>query len=114
MANTFKNYTSRSIGTALTTVHTGPVATQTTVIGMTVANRTASAIKVSVALNDGNDTYLVGGPTNATMGADVPVGGSLVVIGGDQKLVMEAGDLLKVESSAASSADSILSVLEIA
>jgi hypothetical protein len=80
---------------------------------MTVANRTASAIKVSVTLNDGAETYLVGGPTNATMGADIPVGGALVVVGGDQKVVMEAADLLKVESSAASSADVVVSVLEI-
>jgi hypothetical protein len=113
MPNTFKSYTAREIGTSLTTVHTGPAATQTTVIGMTVCNRTASAIKVSVLLNDGNDTYLVGGPTVATMGADIPAGGSLVVVGGSQKLVMEAGDLLRVISSAATSADSVISVLEI-
>jgi hypothetical protein len=115
MANTFKNYTARSVGASLTTVHTAPGATQTTVIGMTVANRTASAIKVAVTLHDGTaDTYIVGGPTVGTMGADIPAGGSIVVVGGDQKLVMEAGDLLKVESSAASSVDTVISVLEIA
>jgi hypothetical protein len=113
MPNAFKNYTTRNVGATLTTVHTAPVATQTTVIGMTIANRTASAIKVAVTLNDGSDTYLVGGPTVSTMGADVPAGGSLVVVGGDQKVVMEANDLLKVESSAATSADVIVSVLEI-
>ena len=111
--NSFKNYTYRNVGASLTAVHTAPAATQTTVIGMTVANRTASPIKVAVTLNDGSETYLVGGPTVSTMGADIPAGGSLVVVGGDQKVVMEAGDLLKVESSAASSVDTIVSVLEI-
>ena len=113
MASTFKNYTSRSVGASLTTVHTAPALAQTTVIGMTLANRTASAIKVAVTLNDGTDTYIVGGPTVSTMGADIPAGGALCIIGGDQKLVMEAGDLLKVGSSAASSVDTIVSVLEI-
>ena len=113
MANTFKSYTARSVGTSLTTVHTGPAATQTTVIGMTLCNRTASALKVAATLNDGTDTYLVGGPTVSTMGADIPAGGSLIVVGGNQKLVMEAGDILKVESSAASSVDVVVSVLEI-
>lgn len=55
----------------------------------------------------GTDYYLV-------KGATVPVGGSLVPIGGDQKLVLEAADVLKVISSAASSADVIASLLEIA
>jgi len=36
-----------------------------------------------------------------------------VPIGGDQKLVLEAGDYLQVNSSVASSADVVLSVLEI-
>jgi hypothetical protein len=41
-------------------------------------------------------------------------GGALVPIGGDQKLVMEAGDYMQVQTSAANSADVIVSVLEIA
>ena len=52
------------------------------------------------------DYYLV---KNAT----VPVGGSLVVVGGDQKFVMVTSDVLKVVSSAAASADVITSVLNI-
>jgi hypothetical protein len=36
-----------------------------------------------------------------------------VPVGGDQKLVMEATDYLQVQTSSASSADVILSVLEI-
>ena len=43
----------------------------------------------------------------------IPSGGALVPIGGDQKLVLESGDALKVLSSASSSADVIASVLEI-
>ena len=45
--------------------------------------------------------------------APIPVGGSLVVVGGDQKLVLEPGDTVKVTSSQASSADVVLSHLDI-
>jgi len=45
--------------------------------------------------------------------APVPVGGSLVVIGGDQKVVMEPGDVLKVTSDTASSANVHMSHLDI-
>jgi hypothetical protein len=43
----------------------------------------------------------------------VPVGGSLVIVGGDQKVVLEAADVLKALTSAASSADGVASLLEI-
>jgi hypothetical protein len=45
--------------------------------------------------------------------APIPVGGALVVIGGDQKVVMEPGDAIKVTSDTAASADVVLSHLDI-
>jgi hypothetical protein len=54
----------------------------------------------------GTDYYLV-------KGATVPVGGTLVIVGGDQKVVLVASDALKVVSSTASSIDAVTSVLEI-
>ena len=56
--------------------------------------------------NDGDNIYVV-------KAAPVPVGSSLVVVGGDQKVVLEASDVLKVTSDTASSADVSLSILEI-
>ena len=109
MANTFLRKTSRNIGTSATTVgsYTVGASTATTVIGLTCANTTSAAITVDVQHNDGtNDTYVV-------KGATVPAGGSLVVVGGDQKVVLEAGDSVKVTSSAATSCDVIMSILEI-
>lgn len=105
MANVFKNYPSAAVGTSAATIVTA--STATTVIGMTVANIITAPITVSVYVTTGgNDFYLV-------KSATVPVGGALVPIGGDQKLVLENGDALKVVSSASSSADVIASVLEI-
>ena len=107
MPNTFKNYHAKNVGTSATTVFTGPAATQTTVIGMTVANVSNNNINVDVFLTVGGVDYFL------VKGAMVPVGGALVPIGGDQKVVVEAGDLVRVQSSAASSADVNISVLEI-
>jgi hypothetical protein len=53
----------------------------------------------------GVETFLV-------KGAPISVGGALVAVGGDQKLVLEAGNLIRVASSAAASVDVITSVLE--
>ena len=109
MANAFTRKVSRNIGTALTSVgsYTVGASTQTTVIGLTVANTSASTVNIDVTLNDGvNDTYLV-------KDAPVPVGGALVPIGGNQKVVLITGDSIKVNSSAASSVDAVLSILEI-
>ena len=59
------------------------------------------------ALNDGaNDFYLV-------KDAPVNAGSSLVVVGGDQKIVLESGHSIKVNSSASSSVDAIMSIMEI-
>lgn len=109
MANTFKRYASRDVGTSAATVgsYTVGASTQTTLIGLTVANKTASVIAVDIIHNDGsNDTYVV-------KGAPVPAGGSLVAVGGDQKIVLETGDSIKAVSDTASSADVLMSLLEI-
>lgn len=109
MANTFKRYASRDVGTSAVTIgsYTVGASTQTTLIGLTVANTTASVIAVDVQHNDGaNDTYIV-------KDAPVPAGSSLVVVGGDQKVVMETGDSIKVTSDTATSADAYMSLLEI-
>jgi hypothetical protein len=109
MANSFKRKLSRSIGTSLTAVgsYTVGSSTEVTIIGLDVANRTASQVLVDVTLNDGsNDTYLI-------YQAPIPSGGSLALIGGDQKVVLETNDSIKVKSDTASSVDAVMSILEI-
>ena len=111
MANAFKlkTFDGSSTGAATPmTIYTCPSATETTIIGMSVANITTSAIEVDVTLenNDGDNIYIV-------KAAPVPVGSSLIVVGGDQKVVMEASDVIKVQSDTANSADTALSILEI-
>ena len=109
MPNNFKRKLSRSIGTSLTQVGSYAVGsnTEVTVIGLDIANTSSSQVLVDATLNDGsNDTYLI-------KEAPIPSGGSLVVVGGDQKVVLETSDSIKVKSDTASSVDVVMSILEI-
>ena len=107
MANTFTSYLTKNVGTSASTVVTVGAGTQTTIIGLSFANTTTSPITASAYITrSGTDYYLI-------KDATVPVGSSLVVVGGDQKTVMITSDALKVVTSAASSADVITSVLNI-
>ena len=109
MANTFKNSASAATGTSEVSVYTVPSATTTTVIGLTCANVTStSPIKVSIRVYDSSGSayfYIV-------KNAEIYEGGALVAVGGDQKLVLETGDLIRVVSDTASSVDTIVSVME--
>lgn len=107
MANTFTSYANKDVGTSAATVVTVGAGTQTTVVGMSVANTSASPITASAYFTrSAVDYYLI---KNAT----VPVGSSLVLVGGDQKVVLIPSDELKVVTSAAASADVVTSVLNI-
>lgn len=107
MANTFKSYPSKNVGTSAATVYTCPAATQTTLIGLSMANTSTSPITT--------DAYITRSAVNYYLikGATVPVGSSLVIVGGDQKVVMQSSDVLYVVNSAASSGDAFASLLEI-
>ena len=100
MAQTFKNYTAASIGSTPTTVYTVASATTSILIGVNLANRTASQITVSAQLGT---TYIV-------KDAPIPSGCALSVLEG--KIIAEAADTIVVTSDTASSCDAIVSVLE--
>jgi len=107
MANTFKSYASKNVGTSAATVYTCPASTQTTLIGLSMANTSTSPITT--------DAYITRSAVNYYLikGATVPVGGTLVVVGGDQKVVLQSSDVLYVVNSAATSGDCFASLLEI-
>jgi hypothetical protein len=95
------------------TIYTGKASTETTVIGMSIANITGSQVTVDVKIeSDTSDTE-----TNSNVflikDAPVPSGGTLVPIGGDQKVVLQATDVLKVQCDTANAVDTIVSILEI-
>jgi hypothetical protein len=109
MANSFKKRIAGSVGTTVRDVYVAGAGVQATVIGMTVANIVTSPVSANVIVYNAtgaNSAFLVRNATIAT-------GGTLITIGGDQKLVLEPGDKIQVQMSAASAGDVIVSVLEI-
>ena len=107
MANTFTSYVARNVGTTPVALVTVASATQTTVIGMTIANTTASAITADVYITRSATNYYV------VKGATIQPGTSFVPVGGDQKIVLTASDILYVVTNTATSADVVMSVLNI-
>ena len=120
MANDFKRFTKPNVGTntgasadAVYSVPAGAGSTalESIVIGITLANKHTSGITASVFLDneDGsNDVYIV-------KGASIPAGSSLEVMSGNKLVVQNDGsnaDVLRVESSRASSLDTTITVLE--
>lgn len=114
MANQFLSELASQVGTTPTTVFTCPANTQTTIIGLSVSNvSVTSPVYVSAILDGSNRTS--GAEASVYMVKEAPVlgGGTLVIVGGDQKIVLEPGDQIKVVSNTASSVDVILSHLDI-
>ena len=110
MANIFKRKLSRDVGNVAVAVGSYTVASNTTVVvvGLTVCNTTGSTVNTSIFINDAADTE-----TYILKDAPIPGGGSLVAIGGDQKVILETGDSVKVISDASTSLDVTMSIMEI-
>ena len=104
MAQNFRRYTSNNVGTSAATIFTAN--SYDTIIGIYVANVTASAVIASVYINDGtNDIHLI-------KDAPIPAGSALQVLDGGSKIVVQSGDVLKVVSDTASSLDVLTSVVD--
>ena len=104
MAQNFRRYTSNDVGASAATIFTAD--SYDTVVGISLANVTASAVNVSVYINDGvNDIYLV-------KDAPIPAGSQLQVLDGGAKYVVQSGDALKVISDTASSVDVWVSTVD--
>jgi len=106
MANTFKRKTGNSVGTTLTTIYTVPASTTTVMIGGVISNVTGTDADAVVLTSDGtNDISLIG--------ADTPIPANTALSFIDGKIVLETGDTVKVQGSAANQLDVHLSIMEI-
>lgn len=108
MANTFLRKTSRNVGNIATAVggYTVGANIGAVVVGLSLSNTTGSQIRANVAINNGsNDFYLV---------KDAPIldSSTLVLVGNEQKVVLQTGDSIKVTSSDDSSIDVLMTVME--
>lgn len=108
MPTTFTSYVNKDVPTSNATIVTTSAGSQTSIIGLSCTNTSvANNITANVYITRSGTDYFV------VRYAPVPVGGALVVVGGDQKLVLNAGDILRVSSSANTSMDVITSAVVI-
>ena len=107
MAQNFRRYTLNTVGTVAQDIPDGSnFDTYDAIVGIMFSNVHTSAINVSCYINDGpNDIYLV-------KDAPIPVGGSLQVLDGGAKFVVQSGDRLYVVSDTASSLDTVVGAVD--
>jgi len=116
MANAFKlkTFAGGAIGANTDmTIYTGKSGTETTIIGMSIANISTSQVTVDVKIESNTSDTETNSDVFLIKDAPIPVGGTLVPVGGDQKVVLLNTDVLKVQSDTANSVDTTLSILEI-
>ena len=113
MANTFKLKTKAAIDTSLVSIYTVPADTKTIVLGLTIANVQGGSVtadaQIATASSSGenaDDVYII-------KSVPLPAGSSIEVMAGN-KLVLEAGDVVKVKGSVTDAVDALLSIMEIA
>jgi hypothetical protein len=108
MANTFKNARATDVGTSYAAAYTAPSGTTTVILGMAICNKSSGAVTVSVRYNDSSSSMY----NQIMQDVDVPAGSTLEVLSG-QKYILETGDRIDVKSSAATSIDVTMGVMEI-
>ena len=113
MAQNFRRYTLQGVGTAAADIPDGAnFDSLDTIVGINLANRSALAIKASVYI-------LINGATDSEANrhyyikdAPIPTGGTLQVLDGGAKFVVQALDRLYVVSDTASSLDVWVSAVD--
>jgi len=104
MAQNFRRYTSNAVGASPAAVFSPN--SYDAIVGISLSNILSTAITVSCYINDGsNNIYLV-------KDAPIPTGGSLQVLDGGAKFVVQNADVLSVISSDAASVDVWVSAVD--
>jgi len=107
MAQNFRRYTENNIGTSAVDMPDGSdFNSYDAIVGIRLANITTAAITAEVYINDGsNDIHLI---------KDVPIaqGGSIELIDGGAKIVVQSGDRLYIKSSVSAGIDAWVSVVD--
>ena len=110
MANTLKNILRTQLSTDSATLYTCPSATKTIIIGMSAANVLPNQnVNFSAAIMD---SATDSDPTHIIRNATIAPGGTEVIVGGDHKIIMQAGNIIKAVSSDSNSLDVIVSYVE--
>lgn len=100
----FKSSLVGAIGTAEVAAFTATAIT--TLIGASLANIAGSEVKASITITRGASVVAI------IKNVRIPVGSTFIPVGGEQKIVLQPGDIIKVASDTAASVDAIFSYLE--
>lgn len=109
MANTFKLKTKSNVGVSTVGIYTCPSSTTTVIIGITLSNTSGAGVNVGVGVTrlaaNGEDIQLL-------KNAPLPQGSSLEFMQGN-KVVLQTGDCVRVNSDTNNSVDAALTIMEI-
>ena len=115
MANTFKLKTNdnmpASAGTPLT-LYTCPGSTTTVVLGLLLCNNDTSQRTVDVKIESNTNDTETNETVFLTKDTPIPATSSLELLAGN-KVVLQASDVLKIDSDVAGKIDATLSIMEI-
>jgi hypothetical protein len=108
MAQDFERYGLNAVGTSAADVHTSN--SDDAIISIRLANITTSTINADVFIT----SSVTGGSQNHYIIKNAPIvaGGSLELIDGGSKIVIESGDVVKAQSDTASSLSVWMSVVD--
>ena len=107
MAQNFRRYIERAIGTSATDIPDGAnFDSYDTIVGINLANIVAQQITVSVYISNGGNNYYI------IKDAPIPAGSSLQLLDGGAKFVVQSGDRLNIVSDTASSVDVVVSAVD--
>jgi|TARA_R110000823_G_scaffold297107_1_gene417183 hypothetical protein len=119
MANTFRMTNEASVTTAMETIYAVPSATTTVVIGIMLSNTLAvDLVRASVQIVSTTATSANAGASNVNettylvKNAPVDNSSSLELMAGN-KIVLQAGDILRCQAGTASALDIAISYMEI-
>jgi len=107
MANTYKNAFADLTTTNVTTVYTTPASTTAIIQAINLANISASDVNVTVLIYDSSSA------TDYTLINEVTVSGDSTLQAVDRPLVLETGDILKLQASVADRIEAIISILQV-
>ena len=110
MANTFKNAFAANISnSSFVDLYTVPSATTTIILGLTLCNKTASAVTATIQFQDTSDSNA---DFQVIDTVSIPGRTSLELLSG-QKYVLETTDVLRVKAGTGSALDATLGIMEI-
>ena len=105
MAQDFERVLKQNVGTSATEIRAA-ANSDDAIIGMRFANKSTSAVTIDATVkNSGTSYYLI-------KDAPIVAGGSLELIDGGSKVVLQSGDSVEALCDTASAVDCILSVVD--